>query len=214
MIRRLAVGLLALASLRCDSTVTLAAAKLSEPVSLATVPTAAGEVVFVANATNDDLRAFVPSTGLFARGPNAISPLSIGVGFRPTRLAGGNLDPAKPGLGYVVVAGALPEVALIDAQTFRRTHAKADVCDGTFPQASCLVAPATDVAVARDVNHVFAAVPAVSGQTPKLLRFDVSEEDGAPVLTLKYTQFLSGEPAGVAATADGRLVYAADASAA
>lgn len=209
----LALGLL----VACDTTVTLPASRLSEPVALVTATRFTGQdkapVVFVANATNDDLRAFYPTTGLFARGPNAISPLSIDVGFRPTRLAAGQVVDAGAKYGFVAVAGASRQVALVDAQKLVRTRAAADTCTGASVSPSCLPAPATGVAAAG--AQVFAALAPTGAPGSFLLAsFVVTVEQGVPVLSLAGTTTQAGQPGGLAVLPDGSKVYVADQSAA
>jgi hypothetical protein len=211
--RRAAACLALLAPLAaCDSTVTLSAAKLSEPVAVAVVTNAAGrERVFVANASRDGLRVYDVAASLFVRGPNAISPLAIELGFRPSRLAAGRLDGS--GLGYVAVVGSSPEVALIDAQALGRTRGADDGCDASGAvRPGCLPGPAVDVAAAARAPLVFAAVPGSGTEPPRLFRMSVASDGGVPVLSMDATIALEGVPSGLATRADGATVYVADLS--
>jgi hypothetical protein len=190
----------------CSSTTTLPAGGLSEPVLMAVAAAAAGDAVFIGDATSDDLRVYLPGPGLFVRGPNAVSPLSIPLGLRPTAMASGRVQgPAGP-LGWVAVAGPKGEVALVDAQTYRRTRASSDDCTAGGPAPSCLPFPVAGLAAAGD--KVVASLGGVAAA--QLATFRVSVEQGAPVLTLESLDALEGTPGAVALSSTGDRAWVVD----
>ncbi len=206
-----AFGLLLLLA-ACTSTTTVATGGLSEPVAMAVAETSAGPLVFVANATGDDLRAFDVQKQLFIRGPNAISPLSIDVGFRPTRLAAGIAqDSAGASHAFIAVAGAAPRLALVDAEHQTVVAAGTAPCTAGVVTASCLPAPAVDLASAG-AELVAVLAPATVGGTPSLVLFHTGWTT-EPTLSFDRTLALTGDLGGIAALSDGSKVYVADRSA-
>lgn len=200
--------------LACSEDDTRARGRLATPVALTPAPSSAagalgGQVIFVASADDEELRVFLPDSGLFVRGPNAISPLSIPTGFRPQALAAGEVD----GKGFVVGAGGEGALVTVSADTFRVTRAKGDeaACANAQRAPSCMQAPVIDVAGrGADVVAVTASPGASEGE---LVAFVASVEDEAPVLTVETVVPLAFEPAAVAMSTDGELVWVADAKA-
>lgn len=206
-------GLLALACAACGGSETLPTAGLGSPVALVAAPStnpgaADGFVMMMTSSDDDELRAFLPGTELFARGPNAISPLSIPVGFRPERLAAGS---TPDGLNYTVAAGAAARLTTVETAGFRVTKAAGDdaTCAAGGVAASCLPGRAVDVAAGG--NKAFAPfVPSTVGGAPGLVVFDAVSESGRPVLVTNVVLPLTGRPAGVDTTTDGTRVFVAD----
>ncbi|MFM2153065.1 MAG: hypothetical protein RL199_1500, partial [Pseudomonadota bacterium] len=190
----------------CSSTTTLPAGGLSEPVVMAVAPAASGDAVFIGDVTNDDLRVYLPGPGLFVRGPNAVSPLSIPLGLRPTVLAAGRVQGPSGPLGWVAAAGPKGEVALIDAQTYLRTHAASDDCSAGGPAPSCLPAPVAGLAAAGD--KVVASLGTAGAAL--LATFSVTVEQGAPVLKLGAVDAIDGSPGAVALSPSGDRVWLVD----
>lgn len=200
----------------CNAATVLPAGNLTGPVGLATAPTANegdGTYVFVANADGEEVRVYSPPRGLFIRGPNAISPLSLPLGFRPRRLAGASVaGPAGP-LGYVLVAGAGTRVAVVDAQRLEITTAPgaATDCATVAVDASlgCLRAPAVDVAA---LGAVGVASVTRQGATPgALVQTAATVEGGVVVARLTGAPVeLEGDPGGVDLSSDGTVAWVAD----
>lgn len=175
MSSRLGLALLTAALVACQTTPT-PAGNLADPAALAVAPSATiegGKVILIAEGDGRDLRAFVPSTRQFVRGPNAISALSIPLtaklngqtlpSFRPQYLAGGSV-PGSGGSGtatkgYAIVAGAAPRVAVVDTQTLHTTVSAADAaaCAAGTPSLSCLPEGALDVATTLTKAYVLLA---------------------------------------------------------
>lgn len=211
--RRVQVFCLVLALLAgCSSIPPLPLADLRGPVAVKAVPSG-GEndtVVFLANADEEELRAFIPETGLFVRGPNAISPLSILLGFRPQRLAGGALDTEDGTVGFVLVAGGANRVALVDAQQYRVREDAAELerCDQGLDSALCLPGAVVDVAVSGSTGY---ALVSGNGASPQLAVLEVVSEDGVPFARLVDLLPLSGEPVALTVDAEGSRAFVADA---
>lgn len=186
--------------------------RLATPVALVSAPTSVegaldGRMIFVASADDAELRAFLPGVGLFVRGPNAVSPLSIPTAFRPQRLAAGEVE----GLGFVVAAGGDASVVTVSADTFRVTVAAGDeaACAASTPSPSCLGEPALDVSAAGD--RVVAALARSGAATGGLALFTPVVEDGAPVLRLDGIIALDFAPSSVTLSSDASRAWLADA---
>lgn len=169
-----------------------------------------GTLVIVANANTEDLRAFVPSSGLFVRGPNAISPLSIPVGFRPQRLAPGAIDADGTALGFVVVGGPANQLVVLDAQTLRVNLSAAEVsaCNGGTASSACLPSDVRDVAVAGE--RAFAVLGPTDGSMGALVATDVVVEEGSPVVTIERVEVIGGDPSSLAVLPDGSRAFVGD----
>jgi len=211
MRRNVTIGI-ALAMAGCSGNdTTLPAGNLSDPVALALAPSPAGTRLFIAGSTGDDLRVFDTQAQLFLRGPNAISPLSLPVGFRPGLLAGGEVG----GHGFVAVAGADESIVVVDAHALRVSPSAGAPCDGVTPQAACLPGSATGLVWAGSAGRLLAPLQSRSGGPATLATLTVTLVDGVPVVTLESLRTLpAGQPRGVATTADGGRVWVADRSAA
>lgn len=174
-----------------------------------------GYVVFVSNANRNELRVFVPETGLFVRGPNAISPLSIPVGFRPERLAAGAVDGPEGPRGFVLVAGPAPRVELVGAQTFRvnRSPDELAACDAGGPGVYCLGGDSRDVATAAG-GRAFVAVGGTASAPPSVALLQAEVNEGLAQIRFVGRHSISGEPSSIAAVADGSRVFVGDGAAA
>ncbi len=194
----------------CTSSTTVSNSSFNEPVAMAAADTSVGPVVFVANATGDDLRALDVDRQIFVRGPNAISPLSIDVGFRPTRLASGIVkDSSGTQHAFIAAAGAAPRLALVSAATQDVVPPPSAPCGATIT-ATCLPAPAVDIAIAG--GELFADLgPSTAGGAPSLLVFTIGYQS-APTLSFDTAITLpaNSDPAGIAALSDGSQVFVAD----
>lgn len=181
-------------------------ARLAGPVAVAISPTtladAGGTVVFVANGDEQDLRAFLPfrDPSIFVRGPNAISPLSIFLGFRPQRLTSGEIQ----GRGYVVATGSADRVALVDADSLSVTP----ICADSAP-APCFPGAPIDVAIVGE--RVVVAYTAVASASAGVAVFAATVGGGGDIgLNIERTIDVAAAPGGVALSPDGALAYVAD----
>lgn len=197
----------------CSAEETRAKGRLAAPVAIVTAPSSAdgaldGRVLFVASGDDAELRAFLPASGLFVRGPNAVSPLSIPTGFRPQSLASGEVE----GKGFAVAAGGGPSLATVSADTFRLTAAAGDeaACAADQVTASCLGQPA--VAVSASELTVVAALGGDGTASPGLALLTPVLEDGVPVLILDSVVTLDFEPAAVTLSSDASRAWVSDAT--
>lgn len=209
---RLTLTMVAGALVACSGDDIQARGRLANPVALVSAPSSAegaldGRVIFVASADDAELRAFLPGDGLFVRGPNAVSPLSIPTAFRPQRLAAGAVE----GRGFVVAAGSDTSVVTVSSDTFRVTVASGDeaACAASTRSPSCLGEPALDVSAAAD--RVVAALGRSGAATGGLALFTPVVEDGAPVLQLDEVIALDFAPASVTLSSDATRAWLADA---
>jgi len=200
-----------LALCACSSSGGTPVGNIAGPVALAVAQSSSadtgGQVVFIADAGNSGLRAYLPSSRLFVRGPNAVSPLSVPVGpvlasgvvdaFRPTRLAAGTVTDGTSTRGFALVGGGSRRVAVVDAQTFDSATLPVD-----------LPGPVRDVATAKGKS--FALTGPGDGSGSALVTLRVSVPSGSLAVAVDSTQTLTGDLAGLAAMSDGSRVWVGD----
>lgn len=192
----------------CSEETPQPSARLAGPVAVAisptTIPDAGGTVVFIANGDEQDLRAFLPfrDPSIFVRGPNAISPLSIFLGFRPQRLSSGEIQ----GRGYVVATGSADRVALVDADSLSVTP----ICAASEP-APCFPGAPVDVAIVGE--RVVVAFAAVAPASAGVAVFAATVGGGGDIgLNIERIIDVAAAPGGVALSPDGSVAYVADTS--